>query len=194
MKYNRLLSSTLLAGCLAISACSKPDTNTAAAASAKRTASVEIVSTEAKGFTVGAMMSANAVYVFFDPQCPHCAHLWEASLPLQKKTRFVWIPVAIVNASSSKQGAALLSASDPAQAMADHEKSILAGQGGTSAASTVAPEVEQAIKGNTRLFNNLGAESVPFIVAKNVRTGQTVTNIGSMPTAALAELLGIDAP
>ena len=43
---------------------------------------------EAKGFTAGAMMSAHTVYVLLDPQCPHCSHLWESSLPLQTKVKF----------------------------------------------------------------------------------------------------------
>lgn len=197
MNHSRPLLSCLLSACLLISACSKQESSTdtpAAPAKAKRAASMEIVSAEAKGFTVGAMMSAHAVYVFFDPQCPHCAHLWQASVPLQKKARFVWVPVGIINATSAAQGAALLSASDPAQRMAEHEASILAGTGGTSASASVSPEVEQAIRNNTALFNNLGVESVPFIVARNARTGLTVTHNGSMSTPALAELLGVDAP
>ena len=34
------------------------------------------------GFTVGNMMAVRQIYVFFDPQCPHCGHLWEAAKPL----------------------------------------------------------------------------------------------------------------
>lgn len=194
MSHTKWILYGLLAACLALSACSKQEADTAAASAPKRTASLEIVSAEAKGFTVGALMAANPVYVFFDPQCPHCARLWGASTALQKKVKFVWIPVAFINASSAPQGAALLTAADPATRMAEHEKSILAGQGGLSAPSSVAPETEQAIKKNTRLFNNLGLESVPFVIARNARTGQTVSRAGAMETAALAELLGMDPP
>ena len=192
MTPSRRLLAGLIATCLAMAACSPQGTGGNDAP--KRTPSVEIVAAEAKGFTVGAMMNANAVYVFFDAQCPHCAHLWEASVPLHKKARFVWIPVGLINPSSSSQGAALLSAADPGQSMADHEKSLRAGQGGISASSSVSPATADAIKGNTRLFNNRGVESVPFIVARNPRTGLTVTRSGSMATAALAELIGVDAP
>ena len=45
----------------------------------------ETIAAQAKGFTVGSMMSAATVYVFFDAQCPHCGHLWEASLPFKRK-------------------------------------------------------------------------------------------------------------
>ena len=197
MKFHRLLpSSSLLMLMLALSACSPQESPKAgpAAAPAKQAASVEVAAAQGKGFTVGALMSANTAYVFFDPQCPHCGHLWNASLPLQKKVKFVWIPVGWINASSTTQGAALLTAANPAELMTEHETSLLAGKGGISASSSIAPDIEKAIKGNTQLLNSFGAESVPFILARNVKTGQTVTRDGSMSTTALAELLGVDAP
>jgi len=192
MNRTRILLAGLLALCLGLAACSKQEP--AASAAPKRSPSVEIVAAEAKGFAVGSMMSANPVYVFFDAQCPHCSRLWEASVPLHKKARFVWIPVGLLNAASSSQGAALLSSADPVQTMTEHEKSILAGQGGISASASVAPGMEEALKSNTRLFNNLGIESVPFTVARNARTGLTILRGGTMGTAALAELIGVDAP
>ena len=198
LKHIRLLRPCLLALSLALSltliGCSKKEPEASVSSAPKRAPTVEIVSAEAKGFTVGAMMAANAAYVFFDPQCPHCARLWAASVPLQKKVKFVWIPIGLINPSSSTQGAALLTAADPASTMAEHEKSMLAGQGGISASSSIKPEIEQAIKSNTRLFNNLGIEGVPFVLAKNARTGQTVTRGGTMDTATLAQLLGVEAP
>ena len=106
MTRSRILLAGFLAVCLALAACSKGDDVRDAP---KRSPSVEIVGAEAKGFTVGAMMNANTVYVFFDTQCLHCAHLWEASIALQKKAKFIWIPVGLLNAASSSQGAALLS-------------------------------------------------------------------------------------
>ena len=45
--------------------------------------SLAAIEAEARGFTVGSPMSARTVYVFFDPQCPHCAALWEAAKPLK---------------------------------------------------------------------------------------------------------------
>jgi len=151
----------------------------------------DVLTAEAKGFTVGALMSAQPVYVLFDPQCPHCARLWEASEPLLGKVKFIWVPVAILNAKSAPQGAALLTATNPKDAMAEHETLLLSNQGGISASAQVPDEVMNSIKRNTVLFNRLGAESVPFIVARNLRTGQLVTQSGAMPTEALAELIGL---
>ena len=195
LKKHLLPLSWVLAVLLAVTGCSKqaPDA-AAAAAGPQRSLSVEVVAAEATGFTVGALMAANPVYVFFDPQCPHCGRLWTASLPLQKKAKFVWIPVSLVNASSGPQGAALLSSDNPGQSMTDHETSMRANQGGIAAASGIKPEMEKAIKKNLLLFNSLGIEGVPFTVARNARTGLTVTRGGEMNTAALAELIGVDPP
>ena len=191
MQLNRLLLLSISLAALLLGGCSKQDTS-AADTSGKREVTVQAVAAEAKGFTVGAMMSANTVYVFFDPQCPHCGHLWQASTPLMKKVKFVWIPVAWINASSLPQGAALLAAANPADLMTEHESSLLAGKGGIAASSSVSSAVEQSIKANTKLLNSMGAESVPFVVVKNAVTGQTISRSGALATSALAEMIGID--
>jgi len=193
LKLYFLFFSSLLVLALGVSGCSPQDSTKTAAAS-KREVSLPAVAAEAKGFSVGALMSSNTVYVFFDTQCPHCGKLWQASEPLQRKVKFVWIPIGMINATSKAQGAALLTAANPAALMTEHEASLLAGQGGMAASSSVNPEIEQAIKNNTQLLNSFGAESVPFIVAKNMKSGQTVSREGAMSTVALAEFLGVDAP
>lgn len=175
---------------LLVCGCSPQDS--ASSAPVKREVSLTTVSAQAKGFSVGALMSANTVYVFFDPQCPHCGHLWEASTALQQKLKFVWIPVSLINATSLAQGAALMTAANPSVLMAQHEASLLAGKGGISASSSIAPEIEKAIKNNTQMLTSFGAESVPFMVAKNQKTGQTVSREGALSTAALAEFLGLE--
>lgn len=178
---------------LALGACSPEAGNSAPSASTAIAPgqAYDAVAKDAKGFTVGALMGANAVYVLFDPQCPHCSHLWEASLPLHSKVKFIWTPVSLLGAKSLPQGAALLQAADPLEAMNAHEKSLLAGQGGMAASASIPSEIEASIKANTGLLDSLGADAVPFIVAKNAQTGQVVTRAGAMGTEALAELLGV---
>ena len=193
MKFHRLLFPSLVILGLLLGACSPQDSATSAAP-AKREVSLAVVAAEAKGFAVGSLMSANTVYVFFDSQCPHCGHLWQASEALHAKAKFVWIPVGMINATSAAQGAALLTALNPGALMTEHEASLLAGKGGISASSSVPPEIEQAIKNNTRILNSFGAEAVPFLVAKNLKTGQTVSRDGALSSADLASFLGIDLP
>ena len=189
---NRLLITSLALFALLLGACSHEDAPGAEQPS-KQELSVQTVATQAKGFTVGSIMSTHTVYVFFDPQCPHCGHLWQASVPLHNKVKFVCIPVAWINASSLPQGAALLSAANPAEQMTAHEASLLAGKGGISAPASVAADIEQSIKANTKLLNSFGAESVPFIVTKDAHTGQAVGRDGALGTPELAALAGVDA-
>lgn len=178
---------------LTLAACSPQGAGDQTAAGAVAPAqSLDVIAKEGRGFTVGSLMTANTVYVMFDPQCPHCGHLWQQSLPLHKKVKFVWVPVAFINAKSTPQGAALMAAANPTEAMNAHEASILAGTGGTAASSSVPDDLAAAIKSNTALFNRMGVESVPYIVAKNQTTGQVVTNAGALETAALAQFLGIN--
>jgi len=194
-----LFSILCLAGALSLAACSKQEASTASSPASPSTAPVsaapstsiyDTVANTGKGFTVGAMMSAQTVYVIFEPQCPHCAKLWKASVPLHSKVKFVWMPVSF-SAKSLPQAAALISSPTPAETMTAHEESLMAGKGGLSAPDNVSPELQQAIKNNSQLLTALGADSVPFVLAKHRQTGQIVTYNGSMETDQLAQLLGI---
>lgn len=177
---------------LALAGCSKQDAPAKVEAGISAAQSYDTLATGSKGFAVGALMGANPVYVLFDPQCPHCGHLWQAAQPLLGKVKFVWVPVSFINGKSTGQGAALLSAAKPADLMSTHEASLLANTGGIPAPTDISADMVQAIKKNTDLFNSLGVASVPYVVAKNMRTGQVVTNTGAMPTPALAVFLGVD--
>ena len=186
-----LPSMAALAAMATLTACSREADAPAAAAPIDRSQALQVLAAEGKGFTVGAMMAANTVYVMFDPQCPHCAALWEASQPLLRQARFVWLPVALLNAKSLPQGAALLAAANPAESMSAHEKSLNAGQGGISASANIPDEIKAAIEHNTALLTRLGGESVPFIVARDPQGAGARTVAGSMPTAQLASFIGL---
>ena len=180
---------------IGLAGCSKQDGPTTAPATTAAVApaqSYDVLAKDGKGFTAGAMMSAQTAYVLFDPQCPHCGALWKASLPLQKKVKFVWIPVSLMNPKSTLQGAALLTAANPVELMTAHETALSAGNGGMVADANPTADAQAAIKSNTLLFNSLGATSVPYIVTKNARNGQVVTNSGALQTPALAAFLGVD--
>jgi thiol:disulfide interchange protein DsbG len=138
-------------------------------------------------------MAARTVYVFFDPQCPHCAVLWQSAKPLKSQAKFVWIPVGLIGQTSIAQGATILGAKDPIVAMEENESSVLAKRGGISAGGDI-DALKPAIEKNTALLTRFGFESVPTIVALNAQTGALVTKEGSLPTPELAALLGLQAP
>jgi thiol:disulfide interchange protein DsbG len=196
MKTKHLYPTALLAGLLALAGC-KDSTEATPATSAPATAasqvSIPAIATGAKGFTVGSSMSVRTVYVFFDPQCPHCAELWASAKPLKAQAKFVWIPVKLLNPTSLVQGAALLSAPDPVAAMDAHEASMKEHQGGIVASGD--QEAQKAIvDANTKLFNRFQFQSVPTIVAKHAVTGDLVVRDGALPTDLLAAALGLQPP
>lgn len=191
------LLTLLLASTLVVSACKdaaeKPGAASAASTEPAEKVSIPAIATQAKGFTFGSPMSARTVYVFFDSQCPHCAELWKAARPLKPQAKFVWIPVGLLNASSTSQGAALLAAADPVAAMDEHEASMKEKKGGITATGNVDAQRAE-VAANTKLFNRFKLASVPTIVGKHAVSGDMVVLEGSLPTASLATALGLQVP
>ena len=186
-----LIAAALLGGCKdAPSSPGAASSSSTAPAAGSTPVSLDTIAAQAQGFTAGQAMSARVVYVFFDPQCPHCAALWEAAKPLKAQARFVWIPVSLLNAKSTTQGATLRAASDRVNAMDGHEVSLREGRGGIPEGSGLDAQTA-VVKRNTELFNSFGFASVPTIVTKNAQTGEVIKREGALPTAALAQLLGI---
>jgi thiol:disulfide interchange protein DsbG len=192
MKSIKFLA-VLLACAFFLSACKEAPSPAATAKAAAAPVSIAAIDAEARGFTVGSPMSVRTVYVFFDPQCPHCAALWESAKPLKSQAKFVWIPVGLMNKTSEAQGATILAAKDPVAAMDENESSILAKKGGISASGDT-EAMKPAIARNTELLNRFGFASIPTIVAQHAQTGALVTREGGLPTAELAAFLGLQAP
>lgn len=191
MKRRALLPA--FAGVLLLAACkdsAAPGGTPASSAPASVPVSLDIIAAQAQGFNVGSTMSARTVYVFFDAQCPHCGALWQAAKPLRPQARFVWIPVGVLNAASTAQGATLLAAPDPVAAMDQHEASLREKGGGISGAGAGDAQ-KAAVKKNTELMTKFGFGSVPTVVAKHAQTGELVTIEGSAPTGVLAQKLGL---
>ena len=139
----------------------------------------------------GSVVAANQVLVFFDPQCPHCAALWTSSQPLLRKLKMVWMPVGILRPQSTPQGALLLSAKDPAATMTEHETLLSNRKGGLPVPDKVDDAQVAKVKANTDLLQKLGADSVPFILYKNAKTGVYGSHAGGVSTEQLAQMVGV---
>ncbi len=189
----RFILTTPLAAALVLAGCKDAPPSGAPAKAAATPVSIAAIEAEAKGFVLGSPMSVRTVYVFFDAQCPHCAALWGAAKPLKSQAKFIWLPVGILNKASEAQGAALLAAKDPVALMDQHEASMMAKQGGISATGDLDAQRE-IVKKNTALMNRFGFASIPTIVGLHAQSGALVSREGSMPTADLAALLGLQVP
>jgi thiol:disulfide interchange protein DsbG len=194
MKRRVLFTAAAAAAALTLAGCGKESSTGAGKASgAQVPVSLDTIAAQAKGFNVGSTMSTRVVYVFFDPQCPHCAVLWEASKPLKAQARFVWIPVGLIGEKSVAQGATILAAADPVATMEQNEVSVRDKQGGISAMGAADAQKDQ-IKKNTELFNSFGFTGVPTVVGKHATSGEIVTIEGALPAPGLAQRLGLNPP
>lgn len=189
-----------------LAACDSTASSAATSASAPNTASApapeKFSSTPAKafadieskttGFSVGPSMAAHVAYVFFDPQCPHCAHMWQSAQTVGSAARFVWIPVGLLSRASAPQGATIVGAEDPAKAMAQNEESVLAHQGGITVDNASVDRLKAKVEENTAFFNSIRSrdDGVPFIVTKV--NGVVQSQSGSMPPDMLKRFLGIE--
>lgn len=196
MQRRHLLSCLGAAALLAACGDKKPEAASAPPPAAKPDGPVAPekayeLATQGSGFTTGAVMAANTVYVFFDTTCPHCAHLWAASKPLLTKLKMKWMPIGLLRPQSEPQGATILAAADPSVAMEENEQKLLANTGGITAAGTIPDDIRAKVKANTDLFRQTGADSVPFFAWKHAKTGAIGTHAGAVDTATLAEMVGI---
>ena len=145
----------------------------------------------AKGVAIGPAASEYTVYVMFDPQCQHCARLWEESLPLQTTVRFVWVPVTFLDSRSVALSATLLSSTSPQEDLALQEASVLKRSEGIAGLSPVPPYLEAVIKSNTDLINRFHVLGVPYVVARNQTTSEYVAHEGVMSREVLKRFLGL---
>jgi thiol:disulfide interchange protein DsbG len=164
---------------------------TAAAAPKPSAKDVYEMAGRGSGFTVGPVMAANTVYVFFDPACPHCASLWMNAKPLANRLKMVWIPIGFLQRSSAPQGATILTAPDPIAAMGENEVSVLERRGGITVSPSLSDEALAKVKANTELFGKTGEESVPLIVYRHGKTGEYGAQSGAVPTEQLAAMAGV---
>jgi len=142
------------------------------------------------GFVVGQATAARTLLVFFDPQCSHCATLWNAAKPLRNRIRMVWMPVAFLAPPSGPQGAMMLAANDGAALMDEHETLLASGRGGLTAVGAPAAQLEK-IKANTALLQTLQATSVPHLVYRAGAGGPYGQRSGGAATAVLERMMGL---
>ncbi|MDX1802756.1 MAG: thiol:disulfide interchange protein DsbG [Alcanivorax sp.] len=115
----------------------------------------------------GPQQPQRVAYLFTDMACPYCARLWQQMQPLLQDPANTLqvrsIIVGLINPQTSfTQGAAVLAADDPADALARHENHYR--QGGIAPLEPVPAAQRQAIVANTRLMMSLGLSGTPTLI------------------------------
>lgn len=133
-------------------------------------------------------MTAPALYVFFDPDCPWCQALWNARLPDGRGFRevpAVWIPVAYLQPDSLGKAAALLRAGDVAALQRNFGPGYVAATRSGAIAPVSPSAAERKALGQSQgVWQNLGG-ATPMLVWR-AKDGRVLRDLG-MPKD-LAEL------
>jgi protein-disulfide isomerase len=132
------------------------------------------------------------VVAAIDTQCPWCAKLIRAALPLADKIEFVWYPVAVLNDDSITQGAEILSAQDPWKKLLQNEEEFKAEghRGLITDGKTFPKEVRQKVWDNSKIFRRAGGTVVPIAVFKTEK-GEYTPILAGISTEELELVLGL---
>lgn len=133
----------------------------------------------------------SVIYAFEDANCGYCHLAWKALQPYEKAGLQVrWIPVAFLGKDSANKAAAVMTAKDPAVAMAE----MHANYGKQSDANTtpVSPEIKAKLDANAKLMNELGFRGTPAILYKD-KTGKVVAQDGMPKPNMLPVITGLPA-
>lgn len=111
----------------------------------------------------GADDAEHIVYAFMDPNCPFCSRFYHASRDWVEAgtVQIRHIMVGVLREDSLPKSATLLSAENPAEAMAAHEESF--DQGGITPRAGLQEADLQAVQSNNQLMAQLGLSGTPSV-------------------------------
>ncbi|MBM9914551.1 MULTISPECIES: thiol:disulfide interchange protein DsbG [Stenotrophomonas] len=131
----------------------------------------------------GSSRAPDIIYVFSDPNCPHCHALWHSLRPwvASGRVQVRHILVGLIRADSPQKSAAIFSSSDPSAALA-----IVAGGGEVE----LDPDLPlQAVSDNQALMERLGLNATPGMIL-HLSGGATSAAIGTPGNDWLVSQLG----
>lgn len=143
--------------------------------------SYKLLMMAASGFSQHLDASGSPIFVLFDPQCPHCGALWDATEPLQT-LNFVWVPVAVLN-GSRPLAAAIAESQDPATLFS-------AIKHGNLRIKAPAADALTKVDDNTNLLRKCDASGVPYLIAE--KTDEIIVTLqGERKTDEIAKLFAV---
>lgn len=103
------------------------------------------------GFDTGPATATKRMVVMFDPDCPACAMQYRALEPYLDRIRIHWVPVGYLRPDSARKAAGILSAKDPAAALAANELhyDFRNERGGALVSASVPAQALAEVKANT---------------------------------------------
>lgn len=131
----------------------------------------------------------NPVFVYLDPNCIYCNFAYRALEPYIKAGADIrWVPVGFLRADSPNKAAAIMTAKNPAAALADHEARYK--DGGIKPVESVSEDISKQLAANAALMQKAEISGTPAIFYKD-KAGK-VQFVGGMPKLSmLPEITGI---
>jgi len=131
----------------------------------------------------------HVAYVFFDPNCPYCHKLYEATRSQVKagKLELRWIPVGILLPTSHGKAVAMLGAKEPLKAFYENEDKYTMGDGGIEE-DLGTPAIEKMLGANEALLARTQLGAVPLMLFTS-KEGEPVLIQGAPPEDRLAAIL-----
>jgi thiol:disulfide interchange protein DsbG len=109
----------------------------------------------------------HVVYAFADPYCPYCTQFWQKAQPWLNsgQVQLRVLMVGMLRPDSAQKAAAIMMAKDPAKTLADYENSL--GKMTLKKPDAITPAVNEALKNNLALMDELGGSATPSIYYLN---------------------------
>jgi thiol:disulfide interchange protein DsbG len=134
------------------------------------------------------------VYIFFDPNCPYCHHLYVNTRPWVGKDglQFRWVPVGVLMTTSAGKAAAILEAEDPVRALHVNEDNYSRENGFGAIEEDPLPSdaTEKKLHANQALLERTGLDAVPSMLFRD-KSGQAQFIGGAPPPPELKKILAM---
>lgn len=131
-------------------------------------AELKLIAQNGTGFMTGKINAGQSpIMVLFDPQCPYCKSLWNASRSgSNQDIPVIWIPVSVLNDKSYGQSAAILSSEHPIDIMNKHIAMFEGNQSGIEPINKnqIPEELKIALDRNILLYSKMGFQDFPIIL------------------------------
>lgn len=114
----------------------------------------------------GKLDAPRVVYVFSDPNCPHCHRFWQSARPWVEagKVQLRHVIVGIIQEDSPNKAASILLSKNKSLALRNNE--INHASGGIKPVDVIPPDIQKILEENKKLMTTLGLVGTPGIITR----------------------------
>lgn len=140
------------------------------------------------------------VYLFFDPNCPYCHHVFDSLMKIRKDMpdlQFRWVPLGMLGGNSAGKAAAIIQAADPLKAFLTSEQNYgflnTDTGGGIPPAKHIADSTSSILDENLSILQGQNLYGIPIVVFE-ADDGKPFYFSGERSEAQLRQIMAHVAP